>query len=397
MAQDGLYTKLHLAVRARTQPGQVVLVSGSATSDRTSGALEMVTSPDQYPIWRTPKPVIIARGVRHDYRYSIRSAHDVEAEPGHVRSVKTNTPELHKEDDFGVTPPEPPDVPLKKPSPTPGASRLVIVCYHLPVRVVRDSENNWTASWGSSIIAKSPSESIADSRETWWAGTIHGGLNRRQLTDQDKDEIRTVLLKMNCIPVFSSNSEEGYLNYCKRILWPSFHNVTVLDQCCAAWHERAEWDQDAGSSWSAYEAMNGDFRDMLLDFLRAGDTVWVHDYHLMLLPSLLSTSEPFRVDRHQSRKARIVFFLHAPFPTSSTSVSNFKLCFNSGCVVVWGRCCSLHSCECIRGTSWPSLGLSERARRDTMSPQVAAVLCSRERSEAAGGGRRGGRRRFPCV
>ena len=28
MAQDGLYTKLHLAVRARTQPGQVVLVSG---------------------------------------------------------------------------------------------------------------------------------------------------------------------------------------------------------------------------------------------------------------------------------------------------------------------------------------------------------------------------------
>ena len=48
---------------------------------------------------------------------------------------------------------------------------------------------------------------------------------------------------MNCIPVFSSNSEEGYLNYCKRILWPSFHNVTVLDQCCAAWHERAEWDQ----------------------------------------------------------------------------------------------------------------------------------------------------------
>ena len=174
MAQDGLYTKLHLAVRARTQPGQVVLVSGSATSDRTSGALEMVTSPDQYPIWRTPKPVIIARGVRHDYRYSIRSAHDVEAEPGHVRSVKTNTPELHKEDDFGVTPPEPPDVPLKKPSPTPGASRLVIVCYHLPVRVVRDAEKNWTASWGSSIIAKSPSESIADSRETWWAGTIHG-------------------------------------------------------------------------------------------------------------------------------------------------------------------------------------------------------------------------------
>ena len=52
--------------------------------------------------------------------------------------------------------------------------------------------------------------------------------------------------------------------------------MTVLDQCCAAWHERAEWDQDAGSSWSAYEAMNGDFRDMLLDFLRAGDCVEIN-------------------------------------------------------------------------------------------------------------------------
>ena len=31
--------------------------------------------------------------------------------------------------------------------------------------------------------------------------------------------------------------------------------------------------------------MNEDFRDMLLDFLRAGDTVWVHVRHLMLLPS----------------------------------------------------------------------------------------------------------------
>lgn len=316
MAQDGLYTKLHLTVRARTQPGQVVLVSGSATSDRTSGALEMVTSPDAYPIWRTPKPVIIARGVRHDYRYSIRSAHDVEAEPGDVRSVKTNKPEQEMEDTFGVTPPKPPSSFHELANETSQSTRLVIVCYHLPVRVVRNESNAWTASWGSSIIAKSPSESIADSRETWWVGTIHGGLNRRQLTAADRDEIRRVLEPMHCIPVFSSNSEEGYLNYCKRILWPSFHNVTVLDQCCAAWHEETAWDQDAGSSWEAYESMNSDFRDMLLDFLRAGDTVWVHDYHLMLLPSLLSMSEPFRVDRHQSRKARIVFFLHAPFPTS---------------------------------------------------------------------------------
>ena len=73
-----------------------------------------------------------------------------------------------------------------------------------------------------------------------------------------------------------------------------------------------EWDQEAGSSWSAYEAMNEDFRDMLLDFLRAGDTVWVHDYHLSLLPQLLGVEEK-RLDVKPTKK---IFFLHIPFPVS---------------------------------------------------------------------------------
>ena len=47
MAQDGLFTKLHLSVTARTRPGQAVLVSGSATADRTAGALEMVPAPER--------------------------------------------------------------------------------------------------------------------------------------------------------------------------------------------------------------------------------------------------------------------------------------------------------------------------------------------------------------
>src|SRR4029079_7015544 len=40
---------------------------------------------------------------------------------------------------------------------------------------------------------------------------------------------------------------------------------------------------------------------------RPGDTIWVHDYHLMLLPALL---------RQRLPKARIGFFLHVPFPAS---------------------------------------------------------------------------------
>lgn len=37
------------------------------------------------------------------------------------------------------------------------------------------------------------------------------------------------------------------------------------------------------------------------------DYVWIHDYHLMLLPSFL---------RKRFNAARIGFFLHCPFPSS---------------------------------------------------------------------------------
>jgi len=320
MAQDGLFTKLHLSVTARTRPGQAVLVSGSATADRTAGALEMVTSPDEWPVWRTPKPVIIPQGARHDYRYLLKGGESLEPEPepGVARRVVGEGPELRVADVFGQTPAPPSSA--RKPSPPPPPSRLVIVCYHLPVRVVRGVSGAWEASWGTSIIAKSPGgTSIADARETLWVGTIHGGLDRRQLTEADKAEIRAALAPMRCVPLFSMHASKGYLNYAKRVLWPSFHNVTVLDQCCAAWNDEGAdtWDQErSGASWDAYEALNGEFRDALLPILRAGDTVWVHDYHLMLLPTMLAEAEMFRVDAFTTRKARIVFFLHIPFPTS---------------------------------------------------------------------------------
>ena len=161
------------------------------------------------------------------------------------------------------------------------ASRLVIVCYHLPVRVFKDASGKWAASWGESLIARSSAGSYADENLTLWIGCIHGGLNRRKLTAEDERSIRAVLKPMSCIPIFSTHSKDAYLNYCKRVLWPSFHNVTVLDQSCACWNEGEDpaltWDQECigAGSWGAYEALNVHFKDELLSILEEGDTIWV--------------------------------------------------------------------------------------------------------------------------
>lgn len=60
-------------------------------------------------------------------------------------------------------------------------------------------------------------------------------------------------------------------------------------------------------SWADYSRMNEAFADRILQIYQPGDIVWIHDYHLMLLPSLL---------RQRIPNIYIGFFLHIPFPSS---------------------------------------------------------------------------------
>ncbi|PLB51733.1 putative alpha,alpha-trehalose-phosphate synthase subunit Tps2 [Aspergillus steynii IBT 23096] len=59
--------------------------------------------------------------------------------------------------------------------------------------------------------------------------------------------------------------------------------------------------------WADYVRMNRLFADRIAQEYREGDIVWIHDYHLFLLPSML---------RQRIPNIYIGFFLHAPFPSS---------------------------------------------------------------------------------
>jgi len=82
----------------------------------------------------------------------------------------------------------------------------------------------------------------------------------------------------------------GFSNNC---VWPLFHYFPRL-----ARFDAAEWD--------AYTAVNRLFRDAVLEVYQPGDRVWIHDYHLLLLPGLL---------RERLPETPIGFFLHIPFPS----------------------------------------------------------------------------------
>ncbi len=86
--------------------------------------------------------------------------------------------------------------------------------------------------------------------------------------------------------------EHYYLGYANRALWPVLHYRLDL----------AEFDETA---FEAYESVNRRFGRLLSQLLRPDDTIWVHDYHFMLLGREL---------RYNDWRGPIGFFLHIPFP-----------------------------------------------------------------------------------
>src|SRR5438067_12995905 len=87
--------------------------------------------------------------------------------------------------------------------------------------------------------------------------------------------------------------DQFYHRFCNSTIWPLFHYFPTL----------ARFDEQ---DWAQYVKVNEVFRDSILKVVKPGDTVWVHDYHLMLLPRLLREKIP---------ELSIGFFLHTPFPS----------------------------------------------------------------------------------
>jgi trehalose-6-phosphate synthase len=89
---------------------------------------------------------------------------------------------------------------------------------------------------------------------------------------------------------------EGYYHgFTNRTLWPLFHDLVVQPVIDRSW-------------WRSYETVTRRFADAVSEVITASPrrpTVWIQDYHLLLLPQLLRDRFP---------DLRIGMFLHIPFP-----------------------------------------------------------------------------------
>ncbi len=126
-----------------------------------------------------------------------------------------------------------------------------------------------------------------------WIGRT--GLNIDELSETDRIDIDNKFRQKDCIPIYlDAELKWKYLEgFCENTLWPVFNYFT----------EKARYEDE---NWEAYVEVNQRYADLISRYIKEDDIVWVHDYHLLLLPRMIREKFPY---------VSIGFFQHIPFPS----------------------------------------------------------------------------------
>ncbi|RMY55591.1 hypothetical protein D0864_03812 [Hortaea werneckii] len=174
-------------------------------------------------------------------------------------------------------------------------SRLVVVSNRLPVTIEDVGGGQYdlkTSSGGLVTCLRGLANSGVEFLWIGWPGT--------EVPTENVSSLRETLRKeRNAIPVLldQHTSDLYYKGFSNSTLWPLFHYQL----------DGVAFDED---SMDAYRKANKAFADTVMCELRDGDRVWIHDYHLMLLPLMLRQ----KIEKLQLN-IRLGWFLHTPFPT----------------------------------------------------------------------------------
>ncbi|HKJ79694.1 MAG TPA: bifunctional alpha,alpha-trehalose-phosphate synthase (UDP-forming)/trehalose-phosphatase, partial [Prolixibacteraceae bacterium] len=169
--------------------------------------------------------------------------------------------------------------------------RFLIISNRLPVQL-SISENNVDATPSVGGLATGM-ESVSKSSNSSWIGW--SGVDTEELTPELSTKVDKALEKEDCINVNLTEEEvelyyEGFSN---KTVWPLFHYFTQF----------VKYEEE---QWQAYVKVNQKFADVIAENMEGVDKVWVHDYHLLLLPQMIKERFP---------DVTIGFFLHIPFPS----------------------------------------------------------------------------------
>jgi len=166
------------------------------------------------------------------------------------------------------------------------------------IRSLSATHEQLIVGWTGDILSATPNEKISsDSISIPDRAALDQSLKAYQPREAEgEDDGRTQYL-----PVWLDDkvAHGHYDGYCKQTLWPLFHYLL--------WQDVVTEYSSADQYYPYYEAANAGFARKIAEIYRPGDLIWIHDYHLLLLPRLIRESLPDAV---------VGLFVHTPFPSS---------------------------------------------------------------------------------
>lgn len=167
--------------------------------------------------------------------------------------------------------------------------KIVVISNRLPVKIV-ETEDKLKLVRSEGGLATGLS-SLNTEHEMHWVGWPGMYVNN----EEDKKAIDNEMDSLNFHPVYLSPSqiENYYEGYSNSTIWPLCHYFFSYIESNADY-------------WQSYKEVNALFCKAVLDIIEPGDTVWVQDYQLMLLPAML---------RENIQDINIGYFHHIPFPS----------------------------------------------------------------------------------
>ena len=167
--------------------------------------------------------------------------------------------------------------------------RYIVISNRLPITFADNGDKLRITRSGGGLATGL--DSLDTYGERYWLGWPGLYVEETEKQRKIKSRLRRRLLH----PIFLNQDhiQNYYEGYCNSTLWPLCHYffgyITQIEQY-----------------WKAYQEVNELFCREAMKIIRPDDVIWIHDYHLMLLPAML---------RAQLPDACIGYFHHIPFPS----------------------------------------------------------------------------------
>lgn len=160
-----------------------------------------------------------------------------------------------------------------------------MVSNRLPVTRARrarpDQPDEWDLSPGGLVSALIP---VLQKRASTWVGWPGAGSAPRRLESQG--------IQLRPVQLTRAQVEGYYAGFSNHTIWPLYHDAVRPPRYHRPW-------------WRCYVDVNRCFAEAAIAEAAPEAIVWVHDYHLQLVPRMIRERRP---------DLRVGFFLHIPFP-----------------------------------------------------------------------------------